>query len=160
MNGSALPTLPCPIAPFVPHAQGMCLLERIVEVDGTHLTAEAIPEAQDLFCWEAAIPAWVGLEWMAQAVAAWAGWQAAAQGKSPTVGFLVGTRRFETEADEFPVGRTYRVSLSLDFRADNGLGQFRGIIEDGTTLLAEGSLTVYVPASPAPGDPAISRATT
>lgn len=159
MTASALPDLPCPIAPFVPHAQGMCLLDRIVEVGEGRLIAEVTPGALDLFCTGEGIPAWVGLEWLAQAVAAWAGWQAASRGESPAVGFLVGTRRYETVIGHFPLAKRYRVSVSLDFRADNGLGQFRGSIEDTDTLLAEGSLTVYEPPPTGPDDPSVSRAT-
>ncbi|GHA96713.1 ApeP family dehydratase [Modicisalibacter luteus] len=158
MTRLTLPKLPCPIAPFVPHAQGMCLLDRIVEVGEEHLVADVMPEAQDLFCIDGSIPAWVGLEWMAQAVAAWAGWQAATRGESPAVGFLVGTRRFEAAVDAFPLVQPYRVSVSLDFRADNGLGQFRGVIENDTTPLAEGSLTIYVPTPSHPDNLSTSRA--
>ncbi|MCP1365890.1 hypothetical protein BIS06_11700, partial [Halomonas sp. BBD48] len=63
MTAPALSALPCPIAPFVPHTQGMCLLDHIVEVGETYLVAEVTPGMQDLFCVDGGIPAWVGLEW-------------------------------------------------------------------------------------------------
>ncbi|MCG7600177.1 hypothetical protein MHM84_10280 [Halomonas sp. McH1-25] len=155
MTAPALSALPCPIAPFVPHTQGMCLLDHIVEVGETYLVAEVTPGMQDLFCVDGGIPAWVGLEWMAQAVAAWAGWQSAARGETPSVGFLVGTRRFEAAVGEFSLATLHRLSVSLEFRADNGLGQFRGEIEADGARLAEGSLTVYVPPSSSTDEPEI-----
>lgn len=147
-------TLPCPIAPYVPQTRGMCLLERIVAVDDDSLEAEVTPTADGIFAHEGGVPAWVGVEWMAQAAAAWAGWQAAARSEAPAVGFLIGTRRFETLSERFATGATFRVAVRLDFRADNGLGQFHGEIRDrDDTRLAQGTLSVFQPGSPdAPPD--------
>lgn len=142
------PALPCAIAPFVPQSQGMCLLERIVAVSDDSLSAEITPNADDIFALDDGIPGWVGLEWLAQATAAWAGWHGARRGEPPAPGFLIGTRRFDVMRDRFAFGETLRVTVSLEFRADNGLGHFHGEIgsHDGTRL-AHGSLTVFQPAS-------------
>lgn len=142
------PRLPCAIAPYVPHSQGMCLLERIVAVDDDSLSAEITPSAEDIFAHDDGIPGWIGLEWLAQAIAAWAGWHGAQRGESPAPGLLIGTRRFAVMQDHFAFGATVRVTIRLDFRADNGLGQFHGELcrVDGTRL-AHGSLTIFQPAS-------------
>lgn len=136
--------LPCPIAPYVPHTQGMCLLDRLLAINDDSLIADVTPARDDLFATAQGIPGWVGLEWLAQGVAAWAGWQAATLDASPAVGFLLGTRRFETFAAHFATGETFHVTVHREFRADNGLGHFHGTItrQDGTRL-AEGSLTVF-----------------
>lgn len=142
------PALPCAIAPFVPQTQGMCLLERIVAVGDDSLSAEITPSADDIFALDDGIPSWVALEWLAQAVAAWAGWHGARRGEPPAPGFLIGTRRFAVMQDRFAFGETLRVTVSLEFRADNGLGHFHGELysSDGACL-AKGSLTVFQPAS-------------
>lgn len=142
------PELPCAIAPFVPQTGGMCLLERIIDVDNDSLSAEITPSADDIFASDDGIPGWVGLEWLAQAIAAWAGWHGAQRGEPPAPGFLIGTRRFATTRDHFACGETLRVTISLEFRADNGLGHFSGELSsaDGTRL-AHGSLTVFQPHS-------------
>lgn len=149
MSPHSQPTLPCAIAPYVPQTLGMCLLERIVAVDDDSLTAELTPSARDPFAIAEGIPAWVGLEWLAQATAAWAGWHAAQRGERPAPGFLIGTRRFATCIEHFALGEALCVTVALDYRADNGLGQFHGELchADGTRL-AHGSLTVFQPPSP------------
>lgn len=148
------PPLPRPIAPYVPQTQGMCLLARLLEVDDAGLCAEARPGRDDLFTTRAGIPAWVGLEWMAQAVAAWAGWHAAGRGEPPALGLLIGTRRFATDQAHFALETAYRVRVRLEYRADNGLGHFRGAIVDGDgRSLAEADLTVFEPGLDHPSEP-------
>ncbi|WP_168381019.1 ApeP family dehydratase [Modicisalibacter radicis] len=171
--------LPRPIAEFVPHAAGMCLLDTLVAADDRGLTARLTPRADDLFA-EAAggpaagapaagapaagmpaqgIPGWVGLEWLAQAVAAWAGWHAARHGEAPAVGFLVGSRRYFARTPRFQIGRTLEVRIRCDFAGANGLGQFSGEILDADdprgAPLAEGWLTLYQPEARPPQDEAI-----
>ncbi|MDW5377462.1 hypothetical protein R6258_11090 [Halomonas sp. HP20-15] len=146
--------LPRPIAEFVPHRSGMCLLDTLIAADEHGLTARLTPRADGLFV-EAAgasaqgIPAWVGVEWLAQAVAAWAGWHAAQRGQAPAVGFLVGCRKFVSHQAHFPIGESFEVRIRCDFVADNGLGQFSGEIaaadEASAAALAEGRLTIYQP---------------
>lgn len=141
-----MPDLPCPIAPFVPHRQAMCLLERLVSLDDGFLAAETCPGPDDPFATPRGIPGWVGLEWLAQAVAAWAGVEAARRGEAPAVGFLVGSRRYSCPAGHFALGRRVRVEVTLDFRADNGLAEFHGrVLAPGGETLAEGRLQVFEP---------------
>ncbi|GHC18113.1 hypothetical protein [Aidingimonas halophila] len=136
-------SLPCPIAPYVPQTDTMCLLDRIVAVSDTALSANVTPDRNDPFVTAEGIPGWVCLEWMAQAIAAWAGWHADGE-RGPVNGFLLGTRRFTTETEYLAVETTYRVDIELDFQADNGLGHFRGMVKqhNGTTM-AHGTLTAY-----------------
>ena len=91
---------------------------------------------------------WVGIEWMAQAVAAWSGVQAVEAGQPPAVGFLLGSRRYEAKVAYFALGEPVRIEVFLDFRADNGLGAFRGqLLDQQGQLLASGTLNVYQPDS-------------
>ena len=140
--------LPCPIAPYVPQQDAMCLLEALLAVDDTSLSASVDPATNTLFHRDGAVPGWVALEWLAQGVAAWAGWQAARYGAPPAVGFLVGTRRFTSHRPAFPVERALRVQVTRDFVADNGLAHFAGrvLAADDDTVLAEGRLTIFQPA--------------
>lgn len=148
--------LPRPIAEFVPHRSGMCLLDTLIAADDQGLTARLTPRTDDLFADDSGIPAWVGVEWLAQAVAAWAGWQAARRGEAPAVGFLVGCRRFASRQAHFPIGVALEIRISGDFVADNGLGQFSGEIaaadEASTVPLAEGRLSIYQPPAQPPQD--------
>lgn len=141
--------LPCDIAPFMPHQRGMCLLDTLLAVDDEQLHAAVTPRRDDLFATPEGIPGWVGLEWLAQAVAAWAGVQAVGQGEPPRIGFLLGTRRYQCRVPVFTFERTVRVEVVLDFRADNGLGAFRGrLVGDDDQELATTTLNVFQPESP------------
>ncbi|EPC01163.1 hypothetical protein L861_11350 [Litchfieldella anticariensis FP35 = DSM 16096] len=140
--------LPCDIAPYVPHRHGMCLLDTLLDVGDEYLHAEVIPSRDDLFATTEGIPGWVGLEWLAQAVAAWAGVQAVNQGGTPQIGFLLGTRRYQCQTPKFAFGQPIRIEVELDFRADNGLGAFRGrLLDSDGQQLATTTLNVFQPES-------------
>lgn len=139
--------LPCDIAPYVPHRHGMCLLDTLLEVGDEHLHAEVTPRRDDLFANDAGIPGWVGLEWLAQAIAAWAGVQAVLAGDKPQIGFLLGSRRYQCQTALFTFDQPIRIEVALDFRADNGLGAFRGYLFDQHDRLATATLNVFQPAS-------------
>ncbi|GGX86683.1 3-hydroxylacyl-ACP dehydratase [Litchfieldella qijiaojingensis] len=140
--------LPCDIAPYVPHHHGMCLLDTLLEVGDEHLHAEVTPRRDDLFAGTNGIPGWVGLEWLAQAVAAWAGVQAVNQGDTPKIGFLLGTRRYRCQTPLFAFDQPIRIEVELDFRADNGLGAFRGqLLDNDGQQLATATLNVFQPES-------------
>lgn len=141
-------TLPCDISPFVPHQRRMCLLDRLLEVGEEHLRAEVMPNADGLFADATGIPGWVGLEWLAQAVAAWAGVQRMMGGEQPAVGFLLGTRRYQCTQPYFRFGEPITVAVFLDFRADNGLGAFRGqLLDSDDKVIATAMLNVFQPTS-------------
>ncbi|MGQ7249636.1 ApeP family dehydratase [Halomonas sp. V046] len=142
-----------PIADLVPHGGTMCLLDEVLEIGDEHLRARITPRADDPFADTSAtagpgIPGWVGLEWLAQAIAAWSGHTARAQGGTPQIGFLLGARRYHCEVEQFALGAPIEVAIHLDYRADNGLGAFRGELcgADGV-VLAHAVLNVFQPDS-------------
>jgi len=126
----------------------MCLLERLLDVGEEHLRAEITPNTDDLFATASGIPGWVGLEWLAQAIAAWAGVQRVVGGDKPMVGFLLGTRRYHCTQSSFAFGEPVIVEIFMDFRADNGLGAFRGqLLDDDGQVIATAMLNVFQPHS-------------
>lgn len=141
-------SLPCDIAPYLPHRHGMCLLDTLLEVGDEHLHAVTTPRQDNLFARADGVPGWVGLEWLAQAVAAWAGVQAVAKGGTPHIGFLLGTRRYQCQTQHFAFDQLIRIEVELDFRADNGLGAFRGrLVDNQGQLLATSTINVFQPQS-------------
>ncbi|TLF51808.1 hypothetical protein FEI13_07535 [Halomonas urmiana] len=164
---NASPSL-MPIADLVPHSGIMCLLDEVLEIGEEHLRARITPRADDPFADTAVtepaladaplaqttgasspgIPGWVGLEWLAQAIAAWSGHTVGTQGGKPQIGFLLGARRYDCEVEYFALGEPVEVEIHLDYRADNGLGAFRGELlgRDGV-VLAHSTLNVFQPDS-------------
>jgi len=134
-----------PIEDLLPHAPPMVLLDYVVEAADERLTASVVIRTDSEFCRDGRVCNWIGIEYMAQAVAAWSGWQARQRGEPVKVGYLLGTRRYDTHVAEFVVGDTLTVSVEREFQADNGLARFRAQIHRGSELCAEASISVYEP---------------
>lgn len=133
---------------FVPHRGSMSWLDRLTEVGPEHAVAEATVRADHLLLREGRLSPATGIEYMAQAVAAWAGAQRRASGGVPTIGFLLGTRRYRCDREGFTLGETLRIRVQRSFQADNGLGQFEAEIAMGDAVVASASLNVFGPDDP------------
>ncbi len=121
----------------------MVLLDRIVEFDGNTLTAEMVVRDDGLFGNGKAVPAWVGIEYMAQAVAAYAGIQSKLAGKPIKLGYLLGTRRYNSNVSSFAFGDSLTIHVK-NIIQDDKLGVFDcSILGEGIEVTA--NLTVYQP---------------
>jgi predicted hotdog family 3-hydroxylacyl-ACP dehydratase len=134
-----------PLEACVPHRGSMRLIHRLLSADDTHAVAEVDVRPDSLFAQDEGVPAWVGLEYMAQTVAAWAGARAQRAGQRPRVGFLLGTRRYEADVPVFAHGRTLTVAVHCDLMADNGLGQFSCEISEAGQVLCRARVNVFEP---------------
>ena len=141
-----LAPIAAPVASLVPHAGGMCLLDRVIDGDEEHLRAEVSIRSDNLFCDGDGVGAWLGMEFMAQAVAAWSGWRAMLNGIPPRIGFLLGTRLYNCSRDRFLCGELLLVEVRRRFQSDDGLGQFDCQILIGDERVASATLTVFEPA--------------
>ncbi|AIY41878.1 3-hydroxydecanoyl-[ACP] dehydratase [Collimonas arenae] len=133
------------IRSFLPHSGVMVLLDCLLEVGAEELLAEVKIRADSLFCQPQGVPAWVGVEYMAQAIAAYAGYTAQQRGEAVRIGFLLGTRRYEAACAEFAIGSVLQVHVQKLLQADNGVGSFECHIRDGAQELASGTITVFQP---------------
>lgn len=134
-----------PIDTFVPHRGAMRLLDRVIEVDEEQAAAEVDVPFDGLFVRDGAVPAWVGIEYMAQTIALWAGARAVQAGGQPRLGFLLGSRRYEARRADFPGGATLRVEARCELIGSNGLGMFDcRIVMDGDTV-ATARVSVFEP---------------
>ncbi len=135
------------VADLVPHAGKMSLLTRIVAYADDSLTAEVDIHAESMFIAEQGVPAYIGIEYMAQAVAAYAGRKEKTAGGAPKLGFLLGTRRYKTNVEWFPVGTTLTIHVISEMMAGNGLHVFQATIEAGD-ISASANLNVFQPDDP------------
>jgi predicted hotdog family 3-hydroxylacyl-ACP dehydratase len=129
---------------LLPHARPMILIDRVIDIGENHLVAEVDIGEQTLFA-EAGrgVPAWAGIEYLAQSVAAWAGYAARSKGGLPQFGFLLGTRKYHAAVPYFALGTTLTVRVELQFQ-DQGLGVFNGTIASDRVLV-EAAVNVYQP---------------
>ncbi|MBA2078843.1 hotdog family protein [Rhodanobacter sp. PCA2] len=134
-----------PIAELLPHAGEMILLDAVLEHGPDHaLCSRRIP-ADGLFHDAGGrLPAWMGVELMAQAIAAWAGCRAKIEGEPVRLGFLLGTRHYTCNVAAFAPGSELRIEAHRDFHDDGGMGVFACRIE-APGVLAEARLTVFSP---------------
>lgn len=130
---------------FLPHREPMILLDRIVLMNTDYLESEVTIKSDTLFLRGGAVPAWVGVEYMAQTCAAFAGFEARGRGEEARVGFLLATRNYRSSVDGFELGSTLRVRVTLVHREAGGLSVVEGKITsaDSGAQLVEATLTVY-----------------
>ena len=130
---------------WVPHRGAMNLLDSVVHCDDQAIEARVRVPAEGLFLGVDGMPAWVGIEYMAQAVAAWSGARARSGGGSPRIGYLLGSRRYLAEVSAFEIGAELQVFAQCELMGVNGLGMFDCRIEQAGRVLASGRLSVFEP---------------
>jgi predicted hotdog family 3-hydroxylacyl-ACP dehydratase len=121
----------------------MILLGAVESFDADSITAQLQVKPGGLLnSPDGSLPAWVGIEIMAQTVAAFAGCQARQAGQPVELGFLLGTRRFQCNVEHFPAGSRLRIHALRSLQDDNGMGVFECHL-DGPGIHAEARLNVY-----------------
>jgi predicted hotdog family 3-hydroxylacyl-ACP dehydratase len=134
-----------PIAELLPHAGDMILLDGVEAFDAESVDTVLSVRPGGLFNGpDGSLPAWVGVELMAQSVAAFAGCQARAAGLPVELGFLLGTRRYHCDVAAFPVGAVLRIRAVRSLQDDNGMAVFECRLE-GPGCCAEARLNVFRP---------------
>ncbi len=130
---------------YIPHRAPMRLIDRLIEADDQHVLVEADVPSEGRFVRDGEMPAWVGIEHMAQAIAAWAGARAQRRGQPVRLGLLLGSRRFEMHRATLPSGATLRIHARCELLADNGLGMFECRITLGDEDVASAFVSVFEP---------------
>ncbi len=131
---------------LLPHAGRMRLLSRIVEHDPSHTTCAVDAGGGGPFRRaDGSVPAWVGLEYMAQCAALHGGLGCRARGEAPRPGLFLGSRRTRLHVDAFGPGQALRVT-ARHRRGELGLVAFDCEVCDAADgrPLAEGRLNLYV----------------
>jgi predicted hotdog family 3-hydroxylacyl-ACP dehydratase len=134
-----------PIVDVVPHSGEMSLLDSMIELDAERIVCTATLRAGGLFSdVDGSLPAWAGVELMAQSVAAWAGAHALNEHRPIRLGFLLGTRHYECNVDRFPAGCIVRIEAERAFHDENGMGSFACRLE-APGIEAQARLSVFSP---------------
>lgn len=134
------------LSQLIPHQPPMRLLDTLVssseldiEVAAHITTANAFYDPDNK-----GVPAWVGIEYMAQTAAAWVGLQDLNAGKQVEPAFLISSRQYTAHCGQFLLGQTLRILVHAHL-IEGPLVAFNGLIKDGDTLLAEAVFTAYRP---------------
>lgn len=135
-----------PLEQLLPHQSPMILLDRLVAVNGQEGTCEVTVTPHAMFLEASGVPAFVGIEYMAQSIAAYGGYQAYLAHEPITVGLLLGTRRLALYCQFFELGQTLWIHVAHVW-GKHELMRFRCSITSAAagTLLQQAELNVFKP---------------
>lgn len=121
------------IAQVLPHDGRMLLLEELLEHSDDGIVTAVTIRPDTVLCDGAhGVPAWVGMEYMAQAACAYSGVFEVRAGHAPKIGLLLGTRHYRSHVGYFPIGARLIVSAQVVMRDDADLAVFQCRIVNDT----------------------------
>jgi predicted hotdog family 3-hydroxylacyl-ACP dehydratase len=130
----------------LPHEGRMLLLDELLDAAEDRVVCGVTIRPDSMFCdGDRGVPAWVGLEYMAQTLSAYSGIDEARRGQRPSIGLLLGSRSYKSEVTHFPIGAQLRIEAQLLFLDENDLAAFECKIFEGDRVLARGDVKAYRP---------------
>ncbi len=145
MTGLSFPN----IEQLIPHRGPMRLIDRMVATSEDSMSVEARIHPSCAFAIAGGgIPSYVGLEMMAQAICAYDGLRRFKMGLRPSVGFLLGCRKYVARQPYLAAGSVLTITARMVFN-DGDMASFDCFIRDDEPAnFAEAALNVYRPADP------------
>lgn len=138
---------PYPVSRLLPHAPPMILLDAVAGWRPGTLDAHVtIGPRSRFFQPGRGMPAHVAIEYMAQACGAYAGLEAIEAGEPVRMGFLLGTRNFESRVTWFDVGTTLTITV-VEVLRQTPMAIFDCSVRLEADTVATARLTVYQPES-------------
>ncbi|QYM93004.1 ApeP family dehydratase [Dickeya zeae] len=134
---------------YLPHHAPMVMVDEVVRVDQNSACCR-VRVSRDgalgpFLNAEGNLPAWFGIEIIAQTVGVWAGWHHRQhQDEKPRPGMLLGGRGYRSQQDAFPAGALLEVNVTLLMR-DDKIGSFDGDILIAGDVFASGRANTYQP---------------
>lgn len=135
----------------VPHTGTMVLLDQIDHWDDEQLQASVTIRSDAPFVDAQGMPAWVGIELMAQTIAALGGCRARRANQPVKIGFLVGSRRYTSSQAWFPIGAKLQVNVKEIVTGEQGLSVFECKLQASgvhTDISASANINVFQPEDP------------
>lgn len=113
------------IGQVLPHVGHMMLLDELLSHSDSDVVTAVTIRRDSMMCDGLnGVPAWVGMEYMAQTTCAHSGVFEVRTGLQPKISLLLGTRSFRTNVPYFPIGSHLIVSAELVMRDDDNLSVF------------------------------------
>lgn len=139
---------------LLPHRPPMILLDEVVDYgDDFAIGRVTIRPTSRFFdprlC---AVPAWVGIEYMAQTIGIWAGAQQLRAGRPVQVAFLLGTRSYRSNMHAFAPDTVLTVRMDVLYSERNSLGSFGcridGVGAVGASVEVTARINAFSPENP------------
>lgn len=138
------------ILELIPHREPMLLINRLIDVSAKRSEALVLIDEQTPFLQPGeGVPAWIGLEYMGQTAALIAGFQQREGVTTPHLGFLMGSRKYQTSIPVFALGTHLRVTCEEAALVGESLATFNCTIraesseQDSQAGIATAMLSVY-----------------
>ena len=134
----------------VPHRGPMSLLDEIVDYGEDWLRAAVTPRPGASFAGADGVPAWVGIEYMAQAASAFGGIEQVQRGEQPSIGLLIGARYYRCVQDFYSFGTALDAHVRIAMRDAEDFAAYDCRIELAGREIAACTLKAYRPRDLAP----------
>ncbi|WP_094779870.1 hotdog family protein [Paraburkholderia ribeironis] len=135
-----------PIEAIIPHRGTVLLIDAIDTFSDDALTAHATVDAHAWYADTAgAMPAWIGIELMAQAIAAHVALLAMRGGGCARLGVLLGSRSYKALQPAFASGACLLIRVTEFLRSEEGHGAYECTIHDGDVCCAEAVVKIFQP---------------
>jgi predicted hotdog family 3-hydroxylacyl-ACP dehydratase len=127
------------------HEPPMLLLTDLVYVEEGEVCCKTLVAKETPFVDENGnLPGWVGIELMAQTIAVWGGRLSNVEQRDSRIGFLLGTRKYVSLVESFPVGAELVVTATLVVR-DGSMGVFQCVIVLEDNVVAKAQVNAFMP---------------
>jgi predicted hotdog family 3-hydroxylacyl-ACP dehydratase len=135
-----------PIEDILPHRGTMLLLDSVLACADESLTAQARVQSDAWYAdAQGAMPAWIGIELMAQAIAAHVGLLAMRAGNKARPGVLLGSRSYEMHTPAFARDALLQIEVKELLRSEEGHGAYECVIQHDGVAAAEAVIKVFQP---------------
>ena len=136
--------MPESVLEYLPHQPPMVLIDELIDAGDNYAVSRVVVKPGTPFVTAQGLPAWVGIELMAQTVSLFAGVRGKRQGLPPKIGFLLGTRRYHSSCNFFPLDSELVISARELYFGETKLGVFECKIESAAGTVTA-NLNVYEP---------------
>ncbi|NKJ47903.1 beta-hydroxyacyl-ACP dehydratase [Burkholderia sp. SG-MS1] len=135
-----------PIEAIIPHRGSMLLIDAVDMFAEETLSARASVDAQAWYAdADGAMPAWIGIELMAQAIAAHVALLALLGGGRARPGVLLGSRSYKALQPTLAAGACLTIRVLELLRSEEGHGAYECTIHHGDVCCAEAVIKVFQP---------------
>ncbi len=139
-----------PINTLISHREPMILIGGLDDFNDESATCWLDIDEHSAFYQtdKSGVPAYIGIEYMAQSIAAFAGAKALEQGKAVQIGFLLGSRKYQQRQNYFDKGSHLKVKIVELHKEPSGLGVYSCEILNQEDIIATAQVNVFLPPEP------------
>lgn len=132
---------------YIPHKPPMLLIDAIESCCGSSVTTAARITLESSFYDRTmdGVPAWIGLEYMAQTAAVWAGLDDVRNGRAIDPAFLISSRQYTAHRPVFPAGETLLIEVKVELLQQEIVTFSGRILGAEGHILADAMFTAYRP---------------